>query len=124
MQNLLKPTLVDWLGLDQSFIDSNLDVQVTIPDNCANVEQPCATLSLDCLEISESGKMECLSPCDEASLVSTCGTHAVYFEDKNLFSTFFYYRLARRKLMRFLQTNIRRQFASVTAIIGGDQTTE
>jgi len=76
MQNLLKPTLVDWLGLDQSFIDSNLDVRVTIPDNCANVEQPCASLSLDCLEISDSGRMECLSPCDEASLVSTCGTHA------------------------------------------------
>ena len=79
MQNLLKPNLVDWLGLDQSFIDSNFDVQVTIPDNCANVEQPCASLSLDCREISDSGLMECFSPCDELSLVSTCGTHAVSF---------------------------------------------
>ena len=78
MQNLLKPNLVDWLGLDQSFIDSNFDVQVTIPNNCANVEQPCESIGLNCLEISESGLMECVSPCYEASLVSTCGTHAVH----------------------------------------------
>lgn len=76
MQKLLKAPLVDWLGLDQSFIDSNLAVQVTTPDNCANVEQPCDAIGLDCLEISQSGLLRCLSPCDQASLVSTCGTHA------------------------------------------------
>ena len=100
MQNLLKPNLVDWLGLDQSFIDSNFDVQVTIPDNCANVEQPCESLSLDCLEISESGLMECMSPCDETSLVSTCGTHAVYSPSLNIVLLFFYSRHARKKPIR------------------------
>ncbi|CAG5109699.1 Oidioi.mRNA.OKI2018_I69.chr2.g4204.t1.cds [Oikopleura dioica] len=76
MQNLETPVLVEWLGLDQSFITSALDVQITTPNNCDNVEQPCASLNLSCEEISSSGRMECSSPCDSTMLIETCGTHA------------------------------------------------
>ena len=99
MQNLEKPALVEWLGLDQSFITSALDVQITTPNNCDNVEQPCASLNLSCEEISSSGRMECSSPCDSTTLVETCGTHAVS-ELTNGKIVFFEFRLVRKRQIR------------------------
>ena len=102
MQSLEKPVLVEWLGLDQSFITSALDVQITTPNNCDNVEQPCASLNLSCEEISSSGRMECSSPCDSTMLVETCGTHAVseLTNDKIPMVVFFEFRLVHKKRIR------------------------
>lgn len=80
---LKKDNLVGWLTTDPNFDATDLTVTTVVSNNCDKVDQPCASLSMLCVEINGQGNMECISPCDDLKTVdggsyleSTCGTYS------------------------------------------------